>query len=95
MNYVAEIVADLKVDLDDCPDDLLAVYALLVLMKGFFTDLEDVHDAWSVWRNQSNPAHKSLVPFDQLTPEVQALDEKYANAIRAASMKYLKRISNG
>jgi hypothetical protein len=40
-----------------------------------------VHDAWSVWRNKTDPDHRSLIPFDDLTPEVQQLDSKYREAI--------------
>jgi hypothetical protein len=39
------------------------------------------HDAWAVWRNTTRPDHPSLVPFDQLTPDVQELDRTYMDAI--------------
>ena len=71
------------------PDDLLRLYTLLVLVKGVNTSLEDVHDAWAVWRQTTNVTHRSLVPFDQLTQEVQELDRPYVEAIhRAAGRVY-------
>lgn len=42
----------------------------------------DVHDAWAVWRAPTRPDHPALAPFDHLTPDVQALDAPYAEAIR-------------
>jgi hypothetical protein len=88
MNYVKEIAARLGALLDDCPPELLRLYALLVLVRGRAADREDVHDAWSVWRTATKPDHPALIPFDRLTPEVQALDDKYVAAIRevAAAM---------
>lgn len=84
-NYIDEIATRLGVALDDCDDDLLRLYALLALVKGADTTEEDVHDAWAAWRAATHPTHRSLVPFDELTPEVQALDTKYAEAIRAVA----------
>jgi hypothetical protein len=82
MNYVEEIAARLGALLDDCPAELLRLYALLVLVRGRAADREDVHDAWSAWRTATKPDHAALIPFDQLTPEVQALDDPYVAAIR-------------
>ena len=82
MNYVDTIAARLGELLGDCPPELLRLYALLVLVRGEDVTLKDVHDAWAVWRCATRPDHPSLVPFDQLTPEVQELDAKYAGAIR-------------
>lgn len=80
-NYVQQVIDDLADRLDDCDNDLLGLYALLALTRGEHTTLEDVHDAWGVWRNVTKPDHKSLVPFNQLTPEVQEYDRKYQLAI--------------
>lgn len=82
MNYIEEIADRLADKLPDCPHDLLLLYALLVLTCGMAADREDVHDAWAVWRCATRPDHPALVPFGQLTPEVQQLDEQYAAAIR-------------
>lgn len=81
-NYVNRIVGRLSGLLDDCDVDLLRVYALLALVKGEQVTEEDVHDAWSVWRTATRPAHPSLVPFDQLPP---GRTPSTPEAIRAAA----------
>jgi hypothetical protein len=82
MNYVDETKARLNIVLPGLPEELLELYVLLVFVKGKDCTLEDVHDAWSIWRNQTNPTHKSLIPFDELTDEVKALDRPYMLGIR-------------
>ena len=84
-NYVqtARNILKRKIDVED---DLLDLYTLLVLSRGTTTQKCDVHDAWAVWRTKTNPEHKSLIPFEELTPEVQELDEEYAEAIRKTAM---------
>ena len=62
-------------------EDLLDVYALLVLIKGEECTNKNIHDAWSVWQNKTMPDHKSLIPFDKLTKQVQDLDIEYRDAI--------------
>jgi hypothetical protein len=85
VNYIDYITGMLAALLGDCPPDLLRFYALLVLIQGHCTSLEDVHDAWACWRVATKPEHPSLVPFGALTPEVQELDRKYMEAIREVS----------
>ncbi len=81
MNYFDVVVSRLAGRLGDCPVELLRYYALLVLVRGPACTLEDVHDAWSAWRTVTRPDHPSLVPFGELTTEVQELDRKYQHAI--------------
>lgn len=83
MNYVEDVLLKL-IDLNLGPE-LTDLYALLVLVKGENTTLEDVHDAWAVWKNRIVPGHKSLIRFDGLTEEVQELDRPYKNAIVEAA----------
>ncbi len=80
-NYIGEITSRLAVWLPDCPPELLRLYALLVLVQGHCTSLEDVHDAWACWRAATRPDHPALIPFADLSPEVQELDRKYMEAI--------------
>ncbi len=82
MNYIENARESLIAELPGLPDELLDLYVLLVFVKGTATSLEDVHDAWSVWKNRIKVDHKSLIPFDDLTKEVQELDRKYMNGIR-------------
>ena len=83
MNYIQKIKEELnnKLKMGEKYKDLLDVYALLVLVKGTKCTNEDVHDAWSVWCNLREPTHRSLIPFDKLTKEVQDLDSKYRDEI--------------
>ena len=71
---------------DDMPLNLAPLYlgyAVLALAKGPAVTAEDVHDAWAAWASEAyDDQHRSLVPFGQLTPAVQALDEPYVDAIR-------------
>jgi hypothetical protein len=82
LNYLDDLANEIGLLLPSCPEDLLRLYALLALTVGEYVTLENVHDAWSAWRAVSKPDHPSLVPFAELSPEVQALDAPYAEAIR-------------
>lgn len=86
-NYVRSAIGRLNQECPKLDQVLTRLYALLVLVKGEETTLKDVHDAWSVWRDVTHPTHPSLVPFDQLPPEVQALDTPYRDAIARAAMQ--------
>lgn len=81
MNYIqkAKQILSSKIDVEN---DLLNLYTLLVFTKGIDCENIDVHDAWSVWRNETNPEHKSIIFYGDLTPEVQQMDEEYTKAIR-------------
>lgn len=83
-NYVEVVQDRLKELLPDLPQDLLELYTLLAITLAKTCTLEDVHDAWAVWRNKTAPEHRSLIPFDELTPAVQELDRPYMDAIHIA-----------
>ena len=85
MKTYIEEVRDRLAEEIDVEGDLLDLYTLLVFVKGRDCTLENVHDAWSIWRNKTNSAHKSLIPFRKLTDEVQELDREYTDAIIRAS----------
>ncbi|MEV4705047.1 DUF7701 domain-containing protein [Actinoplanes sp. NPDC049316] len=85
-NYVQPVIRHLNELLPGCDSNLLNLYALLAMTRGVNTSLEDVHDAWSIWRNPDAPRHRSLIPFEELTVEVQELDRKYMDAIRTAAV---------
>lgn len=86
MNYVQQVQTKLKELLPNLDDDLLRLYTLLALVKQTDTTLEDVHDAWSVWQNITNPNHRSLLLFEELSVEIQELDCKYMEAIHEAAL---------
>ncbi len=85
VNYVQEVLDEMAERLPDCDTGLLELYALLALVSGGGTTLENVHDAWSIYRARTRPDHPALIPFIQLAPDVRELDRKYADAIRAAA----------
>ena len=60
------------------------IYALLLRVAGLNTTAENVHDGWAAWRLlcRPNDTHKDLIPYDDLNPATQILDEPYAAAIR-------------
>ena len=74
-------------------DYLFVLYAVLMRSKGEAVQLTDVHDAWTAWKLLTSGSHESLVPFDQLEPDVQAEDQPYVDAIVAAAK--LRRNASG
>lgn len=64
---------------------LYRIYAVLCFAKGKATTAQDVHDAWSAWISTLFPDHRSLKHYDQLTPDVQCMDDLYVDAIHKAA----------
>ena len=62
-------------------EGLLPMYSLLVFVVGEDCTNENIHDAWSLWQKVTQPNHRSLKPFEELTKEVQDLDEPYRQAV--------------
>lgn len=63
-------------------------YAVLAMTKGADTTSRDVHEAWSAWAVvRYDGQHRSIVPFDELTPEIQAYDDLYRDAIHTVATK--------
>jgi hypothetical protein len=83
----AQIKSALPSDIQPPPDAdyLFVLYAVLMRSKGEAVGLSDVHDAWTAWKLLTSESHESLVPFDQLDPNVQAEDQPYVDAIIAAA----------
>jgi len=84
MNYINKIKKLLDNELKMSGTEykgLLDYYGLLVLTVGKDCTQEDIHDAWSFWQNHTQPNHKSLKPFSELTKKVQELDEPYRQAV--------------
>lgn len=89
MNYIDELALRIaqKCGIENMEyTDLARLYAVLVLTKGKSTTCEDVHNAWSAWCAAHEATHRSLIPFDLLTKEVQELDQPYVDAIHAVSI---------
>ncbi len=68
---------------------LLEVYTLLVFTVGVDCTNEHIHNAWSIWQSKTEPNHKALIPFNELTEEVQDLDSKYRDAVIKVSKQSL------
>lgn len=85
-NYI-QVARNILASKINVEGDLLDLYTLLVFIKKTNCELIDVHDAWSIWRNNTNPYHKSLVIFSELSPEVQEMDREYMEAIRETAKK--------
>lgn len=86
MNYAQRTLDALAEKLPDCEPELLRLYALLALVRGAHTSTEDVHDAWALWRTGTDPGHRSIIPFGELTPDVRELDQPYVDAIRNVAL---------
>ncbi len=89
--YLDEIAAVIKkyVPADRLPEGdlprLLRLYALLLLAKGLSVTGSDVHDSWSAWMAGSDPTHKSLVPYGELSDDIRAEDHVFVSAIKSAA----------
>ncbi len=88
-NYIHKIVEDLTAEMPGKPKELIDLYAMLAFTHGTWTNMEDVHDAWSIWQNRINPNHRSLVPFHELPPEIQEYDRKYMEIIHKVVRNYV------
>lgn len=83
-NYAeaVRVALDEKLEMSGTPyEGLLDFYGLLVLTVGKDCTQKHIHDAWSLWQNQTQPEHRSLIPFEELSREVQEFDEKYRVAV--------------
>lgn len=95
MNYIDKIAGMIARDIGDQPNDdgvyaeinLYRNYAVLLLAKGVTTTPEDVHNAWSAWQASIRPRHHSLIPFEMLNTDTQALDAPYVLAIHRVARR--------
>jgi hypothetical protein len=87
VNYLDSVAARVESELaptlrpDEGATDLYRFYALLVLVRGERTSLQNVHDAWSAWMAAQKPDHPALIPFAELRMEQQEQDRPYLEAI--------------
>lgn len=86
-NYIQIVRDDLEKE-SGCHGSLLDLYTLLAFTLGQKVELIDVHDAWAIDKNKKMPDHRSLVPFDDLSREVQELDRKYCDAIITVAKRH-------
>lgn len=86
-SYIDKIAAEIRRTADpkaaqageDLP--LYRLYAVLLLAKGPNVTAEDVHNAWAAWASEHEPESWNLLPFKELSLQVQSKDQLYADAI--------------
>ena len=70
---------------------LFRLYALLLLAKGADVTAPDVHNAWAIWMQETDPGHHAIRPYEELDPAAQASDEPFVAAIKLVA----DRVSEG
>lgn len=91
--YLDDIAARIRAHISDdrMPDEnaeeLLRLYAVLLRAKGTDVTESDIHDAWSMWIAKHREEHESLVPYEDLTPDVREQDGIFASAVRQAAQE--------
>ena len=88
MSYLDELAAQIK---REVPAEMLPrydttllfrLYALLLLAKGTAVTAPDVHNAWAIWMQETDPGHHAIRPFEELDSESQAADAPFVAAIK-------------
>ena len=69
-------------ELPEAQESLYIIYAVIGRAMGVNATAANVHDAWAAWMLSQSPDHPSPRPFEDLDPEIQRKDERYAEAIR-------------
>jgi hypothetical protein len=82
-NYARAALDAVHAKMPHLDPDMIALYALLVIVKGEDASLHDVHDAWALWQATTNPDHRNLVPLEFLTEAQQQLDRPFLEAVVA------------
>jgi hypothetical protein len=91
MTYLDELAAQIErqVPAKLLPGDnttlLFRLYALLVLAKGKAVTAPDVHNAWAVWMQETDPGHHAIRPFEELDAKTQTADEPFVEAIKVVA----------
>lgn len=88
IDHISDLIRK-RVPSDRLPTDdveaLFRAYAVLLRAKGPEVTNSDVHDAWCAWMARFDAEHPSLVPYEQLAPEVRVEDQPYTRAIQDAA----------
>ena len=87
-SYIRKLAQEIRSKLDPSAlpdqglDELFDSYAVLALTKGVEVSNEDVHNAWSAWATKYYPDSDSLIPYQNLSKDVQDQDTRFAEAIK-------------
>jgi hypothetical protein len=93
VTYLRDIAGAIRdeIEIDRLPtgdtDLLFDLYAAVALIRGGDTTRRDVHNVWVAWMLGEGEHHPSMVPFEDLPPEVQAEDEPFVHAIRTVASR--------
>jgi hypothetical protein len=95
-NYLASAAREIRAEVSDDvlpkanTDLLFLMYAVLMFAKGERVTREDVHNAWTAWMLARGKDRPSMVEFDQLSPETQAEDQPFVDAIVKVAARYAR-----
>lgn len=92
MTYLDDLAAQIR---DEVPEadrgetslELFRLYAILALAKGTGVEPSDVHNAWVAWKQDRDPDHDALKPFEKLDRETQDADSPFVAAIHAVAAR--------
>jgi hypothetical protein len=96
-SYIADVAAEIQaaVPPEALPsgdtDELFLIYAVLALAKGLDVEARDIHNAWAAWMSTKDPHHESIVPYDDLSPDVRREDDAYVAAVRSVARRLARR----
>jgi hypothetical protein len=94
LSYIREIANQIRREtppevLPDGDLDLLFLfYAVLAVVKGPLVEAADVHAAWAAWMARTDDAHRSLVPFEELSDDARRQDDPFVEAIRRVAARH-------
>ncbi|WP_327662241.1 MULTISPECIES: DUF7701 domain-containing protein [unclassified Streptomyces] len=77
MNYLEAVANRIRTQIPPASlpqvngENLCNLYASLVFIKGVDATASDVHDIWATWQVEQDAYHPDLIPYDQLTFDVQ------------------------
>lgn len=89
--YVTRASAALRRELPGVAPGLLRKYTLLALVRGEETTLEDVHNAWAVWRAECQPVDPDVRPFRTLPDDARERGRPTVEAIRRVARRLRKQ----
>lgn len=92
MTYLQALAAAIRSEVAESivppnSESLFLIYAVLARAKPVGVTAEDVHDAWVAWMTGRGEYHESMVPFDELPPDVRAEDVPFVEAINAVARR--------
>jgi len=96
LNYLTAAAQEIRREVPDYvlpkanTDLLFLMYAVLMFAKGEQVSREDVHNAWTAWMLARGKDRPSMVEFDQLSPETQAEDQPFVDAIAKVAARYAR-----